>query len=310
MTAVEKLPVGVLVLARDEELNLPDCLHSVRGWAEQTVVVVDPRTTDRTREVASAWRTEVVEREFDTFAGQKNWAIENVPWRTPWILVIDADERVPPDFLREIRTIVSATDPLEAYCLRRKFIFYGRWMRHCWYSAWDVRLFQRGRARYESRAVHEHMIVDGRIGYISAGLVHNDFRDLDAWIAKHNRYATLEAAEIVGAGEGANLQGRLLGNRLERRRFLKTRVWNRLPFRPLWMFLYLYVLKRGFLDGRLGLRFCLWHAVFDAFVTEKAWERRFLAATPPGNYYRKFLEAHPAEYAEERGSYPDQPEHD
>jgi glycosyltransferase involved in cell wall biosynthesis len=298
-----RLSVGVLILARDEEANLPDCLHSVRGWAEQVVVVIDSRTRDRSREIAREWGAEVVEHDFDYFAAQKNWALDHIEWRTPWILVVDADERVPPDFREELRSIVNAPDPAEGYCLRKKFIFYGRWIRHCWYSSWDLRLFKTGKARYEAREVHEHMIADGRVGYFSAGLVHNDFRDLDAWISKHNRYATLEADEIVQAKGGSHLEGRLSGSRLERRRFLKTRIWNRVPFRPLWMFLYLYFAKLGILDGRLGLRFCLWHAVFDAFITGKAWERRLMASNPPPNYYRELLRAHLVTHPEDRKFY-------
>jgi glycosyltransferase involved in cell wall biosynthesis len=298
-----KVPVSILILARDEEANLPDCLHSVRGWAQEVFVVLDPRTTDRSREVAEARGAKVVEHLFEGYAAQKNWAIENLPWTTHWILIIDADERVPPDFLRELRAILGQPAPFEGYCLRKKFIFYGRWMRHCWYSSWDLRLFQRGKARYEERKVHEHMVVDGRIGYFKAGLIHNDFKDLDAWIAKHNRYATLEAEEAVMGSDGGHLEGRLFGTRLERRRFLKERVWKRLPFRPLWLFIYLYFFKLGFLDGRLGLRFCLWHAIFEAFVTGKVWEKKLLAKGAVPNYYMKEVEAYLANHPEERRNY-------
>ena len=127
-----------------------------------------------------------------------------------------------------------------------------------------------GKAHYEVRGVHEHILVDGSLGYLQNDLIHNDFKDLDSWITKHNRYATLEAEEIVLAPGVSHLEGKLFGNRLERRRYLKERIWRRLPFRPFWHFVYFYFLKFGFLDGRLGLRFCLWHAIFEAFVTGKS----------------------------------------
>jgi hypothetical protein len=302
--ASERLPIGILVIARDEEANLPDCMHSVVGWAEQVVVVLDPRTQDRSREIAAGAGAEVVEHPFDTHARQRNWALDHHAWRTPWILVVDADERVSPELVDELRAIVASSQSFAVYAVRKRFIFYGKWIRHCWYSAWDLRLFRLGSARYEERAVHEHVIADGPVGYLRADLIHNDFKDMHSWIQKHNQYATFEAAELNrGAGEN-RVRGRLFGTWTERRRFIKEEVWNRLPFRPLFWFLYLYVWKLGFLDGRLGLRFCLMHAIFDAFVTAKAWEQRFLAATPPPNYYRRvlgeFLDRHPAASARYR----------
>ena len=208
------------VIARDEEVNLPDCMHSVVGWAEQVVVVLDPRTRDRSREVAASAGADVVEHLFDTHARQRNWALERHPWRTPWILVVDADERVSPELVDELRAIVSSPQAFSVYAVKKRFIFYGKWMRHCWYSAWDLRLFRLGSARYEERPVHEHMIAEGRVGYLKADLIHNDFKDMDSWIHKHNQYATFEASAMSEAGEN-RVRGRLFGTWTERRRYVK-----------------------------------------------------------------------------------------
>ncbi len=299
-----RLPIGILVIARDEETNLPDAIHSAIGWAEQVVIVLDPRTTDRSREVAEAAGAEVVEHLFETYARQRNWALDHVAWRTPWILVLDADERVSPELVDELRGIVTSPSPCAGLALKKRFIFYGAWMKHCWYSSWDLRFFQHGRARYEDRQVHEHMIVDGPVGFLTADLIHNDFKDMDSWIVKHNRYATFEATEIVAEERDRQLRGRLFGTPIERRRFLKERVWNRFPFRPLFLFLYLYVWKLGILDGRLGLRFCVMHAVFDAFVMAKVWEHRFVAAGGVPNYYRRELASYLARNPEAGARYP------
>ena len=299
-----KLPIGILVLARDEETNLPDAIHSVTGWAEQVVIVLDPRTKDRSREVAEAAGAEVVENLFETYARQRNWAIDHVTWRAPWILVLDADERVSPELVVELREIVTAPSPSAGFAVKKRFVFYGAWMKHCWYSSWDLRFFQRGRARYEERQVHEHMIVDGPVSFLAHDLIHNDFKDMDSWIAKHNKYATFEAAEIVAEERNYQLRGRLFGTRIERRRFLKESVWNRFPFRPLFLFLYLYFWKLGILDGRLGLRFCVMHSVFDAFVMAKVWEHRLLAGGALPNYYRRELDAYLAKHPEAAARYP------
>jgi glycosyltransferase involved in cell wall biosynthesis len=295
--------VSILVLARDEEVNLPDCLHSVCGWAQEVYVVLDPRTNDSSRAVAESYGAKVEEHLFEGYASQKNWAIDNLPWKSEWILIVDADERVPPDFLLELSKILDQRDACEGYCLRKKFIFYGRWMRHCWYSSWDLRLFKRGMARYEERQVHEHMAVDGRLGYFEAGLIHNDFKNLDSWISKHNRYATLEAAEEFRRQGSGRINGKLFGTRLERRRFLKERIWKHLPFRPLWHFSYFYFVKLGILDGSLGLRFCLWHAIFEAFVTSKLWELELIDKGRTPNYYREELAAYLKTHPEERHYY-------
>jgi hypothetical protein len=148
------------------------------------------------------------------------------------------------------------------------------------------------------------MIVDGPVGYLTADLIHNDFKDMDSWIAKHNHYATFEASESQVEERRDRLRGRLFGSPIERRRYMKIQVWNRVPFRPLFFFLYLYFWKLGILDGRLGLRFCLMHSVFDAFVTAKSWERRYLQSSPPPNYYRRELAAFLAANPEVAARYP------
>jgi hypothetical protein len=266
-------------------------------------VVLDPRTEDRSREVVKAIGAQVVEHPFEGYAAQKNWAIESLPWTTDWILIVDADERVSPELRREIEAIVHDTQAKAAFAVRFRMIFYGRWMHHCWYGTWIVRLLRRGQAHYEVRGVHEHVIVNGPLGYLQGDLIHNDFKDLDSWITKHNRYATLEAEEIVQGSGISHLEGKFFGTRLERRRYLKERIWKRLPFRPLWLFIYLYFFKLGFLDGGLGLRFCLWHAIFEAFVTGKVWEKRLIAKASPSNYYREELGRYLAKHPEARAYY-------
>jgi glycosyltransferase involved in cell wall biosynthesis len=296
---LKKLPLSVFMLARNEEINLPDCLHSICAWADQVVVVLDPRTNDRTREVALAAGCEVVENLFVNYSQQRNWALDNAGFRNDWIFVLDADERVSPELRRDIMRVLSDPGAKTAYAARKRFIFYGKWVKHCWYGPWTVSLFRFRKARWELREVHEHLIVDGDVGYLPGDLIHNDFKDMDAWIEKHNRYATLEAAEVVRDGRDDRLAGRLFGTRVETRRFIKERFWNHLPLRPFWMFIYLYVVRLGFLDGALGFRFCMMHAIFDAFITAKIWESRWTARHPAGNYYRDLLgrdlAAHPHE---------------
>ena len=296
----KKLLLSVFMMARNEEVNLTDCLHSVCAWADQVVVVLDPRTTDRTREIALAFGCEVVENVFENYSQQRNWTLDHAGLRHEWIFVFDADERVSPQLRRDIASVVADPASKAAYAARKRFIFYGRWMKHSWYGPWTVSIFRNGKARWEHREVHEHLIVEGEVGYLQGDLIHNDFRDMDAWIEKHNRYATLEAAEVTRTERGDRLAGRLFGTRVETRRWIKDRLWNRLPLRPLWLFVYLYFVRLGILDGIPGFRFCAMHAIFEAFTTAKIWESRWTARHPARNYYRDLLgrelAAHPHEH--------------
>src|SRR5690606_14213108 len=169
----------------------------------------------------------VVEHEWPGYARQKNWALQTLPLESDWVLIVDADEVVLPE-LRDAILAVCARDPADVaeagFYINRYFVFLGRRIRHCgFYPSWNLRLLKRGRARYEEREVHEHMIANGPTGYLRGHMEHNDRRGLEAYMAKHNRYSSLEAREIhcVMYGlprNGASIDARLLGNGLQRRR--------------------------------------------------------------------------------------------
>jgi glycosyltransferase involved in cell wall biosynthesis len=264
------VPVSVLVPTLDEELNLPECLASL-AWADQ-VVVVDSFSRDRTVQIAREHHAEVVQHAFENYARQKNWALECVPLRHPWVLIIDADERATPDLRTEIEAAIASPDYV-GYYLNRRLIFLGRWIRHAgWYPSWNLRLFRHRRGRYEDRPVHEHVLVDGPVGYLRHDLLHLDRRPLEAFIARHNRYSSLEAAARLAAERstgGRRLSRKLLGSPVERKRFVRERIWPRVPAKPLALFVYMYLVRGGFLDGRQGLTFCIFHAFQEFMVGVK-----------------------------------------
>jgi hypothetical protein len=209
------------------------------------------------------------------FARQKNWALDNLPFESEWILIIDADEAVSPA-LRDALSAISAksanTVPEVAFHINRHFVFMRGVIRHGgYYPSWNVRVFRRGKARYEDRDVHEHMIADGPVGFINHDLIHWDRRSLEHYIAKHNRYSTLEAEAIFRqlGEEVKGLPARLLGDPLSRRRWLKRHIYPRLPCKFLIRFLYMYVLKLGFLDGITGLRFALFISSYELHIELK-----------------------------------------
>jgi glycosyltransferase involved in cell wall biosynthesis len=270
------VPVSVLIPTLNEELNLPECLASVE-WADQ-VCVVDSFSHDRTLAIAREHGAGVVQHTFENYARQKNWALECLPLRHEWVLILDADERVPPDLAAEIASAIASTR-WAGYYLNRRFFFLGRWIRHAgWYPSWNLRLFRRRLGRYEDRPVHEHVVLDGPVGYLRHDLVHLDRRPLSAFIDRHNRYSTLEAEARLAAerrpGGQERLSPRLLGAPVERKRFLRERVWPRLPCKPLVLFVYMYLVRRGFLDGRPGLALCVFHAWQEFVVGMKLAELR------------------------------------
>lgn len=268
--------LDVLIQTHNEQLNLPHTLESLRAGAGDLVrriFVVDSGSTDRTREIAEGYGATFVFHEWEGYAAQKNWAIDHLPFESEWVLILDADEAISTELREEIKAIVSR--PVEevaesAFHINRVFIFMGQRIRHCGYfPSWNLRLFKRGHARYEQRLVHEHMIVTGKTGYLRHLLIHEDRRGLEHFIAKHNRYSTLEAEEIYAAREEWPGLHTFMTDRVTRRRYLKNRV---LPFLPMpWVlrFVYMYFLKMGFLDGRAGWYLCLFISSYEFFIRMK-----------------------------------------
>jgi glycosyltransferase involved in cell wall biosynthesis len=270
-------PVSVLIPTLNEEANLPACLASVQ-FADE-VFVLDSFSTDRTLEVARAHGACVVQHAFESYSRQKNWALDKLPFRHPWVLIVDADERVTPELRAEIEIVLTAEAACDGYYLNRRFIFLGTWIRHAgWYPSWNLRLFRHALGRYDDREVHEHVVLNGRVGYLRHDLLHDDVRGLEAFVARHNRYSSLEArarykAE-VGAADRARLPLSVFASPVQRKRFLRERVWPGMPAKPLALFFYMYVVRRGFLDGRAGLALCVFHAFQEFMVGLKLGELR------------------------------------
>src|SRR4030088_729055 len=165
-------PVSALVPTLDEEVNLPECLGSL-AWADE-IFVVDSFSRDRTVEIAREHGAHVVQHEFQSYSRQKNWALDTLPFRNEWVLIVDADERVPPALQCEIESTVR-DGPSDGYYLTRRFIFLGHWIRHAgWYPSWNLRLFRHRLGRYDDREVNEHIVLNGTTGNRKSDLRHED----------------------------------------------------------------------------------------------------------------------------------------
>jgi glycosyltransferase involved in cell wall biosynthesis len=254
----------VIILTYNEEVNLPYALDSVCGWAD-SVLVLDSGSTDNTVGIARDRGCRVEFHRFENFGDQRNAALALAGSLTEWIFFLDADEVIPGAVKLEIDVTLAGNPEFAGYYLKRRLIWRGRWISHGYYPVWILRLARANRVRCEARTVNEHLQVEGTTGKLQSDFVHNDRRGIGDWVAKHNNYASKEAEEAAKqTSTPEEMEGKLSGSQPERSRWLRTRVWNRLPpiARPFAYFGYRYVLRGGFLDGAAGLTFHFMHGLW------------------------------------------------
>jgi glycosyltransferase involved in cell wall biosynthesis len=262
---VRRANIAILVPTFNEEINVERNLASVVGWAQE-VFVLDSLSKDGTLGVVAKFpEAKVFEHAFEGYSKQWNWAIDNLPWTADWIMLLAADEYLSAECKADIeQAIADAERRLAAgdgaapvgFFLNRKLIMFDTWLRFGGpWPSWHMRIWRRGRGRYEERSVNEHLKLDGASAYLKEAFIHDDRKGLTEWLARHNKYSTFEAIELVKGEEPADIKISLFGNQPERKRFLRYRVWNHLPMRPLLWFLYSYIFRLGFLHGRAGYRY-------------------------------------------------------
>lgn len=291
MLELHKPAVSVLICTKNEERNLAACLESV-AWSDD-IVVLDSFSDDDTVQIAERLGAKVVQRPFDSFSVHKNWALEHLDFTHDWILIVDADERVPPALAQEIAAAVAHPGEICGYYVSRQNFFCGKWIRHGgWFPDYNLRLLKGGRGRYESRLVHEHVLLDGPAGYLKTPLVHHDYKGLERYFDRHNVYSSLEAVEAARSRRGQeraqNLSVPLWAKGPARRRFLKNLAYRYLPARSLVKFIWMYLLRLGFLDGRFGFRYCLLHTFYEYQVSLKLEELKD-PNSPISEKYRDLL---------------------
>jgi glycosyltransferase involved in cell wall biosynthesis len=244
--------ISATIIAQDEERDLPDCIASVRGSCEE-VIVVDGGSRDRTREIAASLGARVLERPFDDFARQHEFARTEA--KGDWILSIDADERASPELWRELGLMANPfDDEFSAYSFPFKNHFRGAWLRHGgFWPDRHVRLFRRDACKYDlSRAVHEKLIVEGMIDDLDSPILHYTYDSLADCLAKMTRYGERAAATLHASGRRAGALD--------------------VALRPLWRFVRAYLILAGFLDGAPGAAMA-WARAYEAYVKyARLWE--------------------------------------
>jgi len=274
-----RAPVSVIVPVKNEAENLKRALPALQ-WADQ-VFVVDSQSTDDSAAIAAAYGAEVVQFHYQGgYPKKKNWALENLPLRNEWVLILDADEVVPPALAEEITRRIHSGEA-DGYYLNSRYYFLGRRIQHCGYSeCWNLRLFKHRLGRYEKlldgsgarsgdNEAHEHVELEGKVLALEHMLDHHAYPTIACWVEKHNRYAIWEAAVRDQLLQGPIPRG--IGRTQRLRRLLK-RLAARLPLRPFARFVYAYFIRRGFLDGWPGLYFCGLLAFYEFLIDANRFE--------------------------------------
>jgi glycosyltransferase involved in cell wall biosynthesis len=273
-----KATISFIILTHNEERNICTAIGSVVGWADE-IFVLDSYSDDRTVELSRAMGVHVVQRHFDNFAAQKNWALDHLPLRNEWVFFLDADERVPAGLRGEITEAISGPSDRDGYFVGMKQLFMGSAIAHGgWFPNLRLLLFKHRLGRYENRMVHEHLILRGKPGRLRNLLMHEDRKGLHRYFERHNAYSTMEAFEasryLAAEAKHSSLGPSELSGAPASRRALKQWAYRHLPFRPLFKFLWSYGLRGGFLDGAVGFRYCLLQSLYEYQVSLKILELR------------------------------------
>ncbi len=271
------MTISVLLLTLNEESNLPHCLAAL-DWCDD-VVVLDSFSTDNTLEVADSYGARVVQRRFDSFAGQRNFGLDTIEFKHEWILHLDADEIVTPALVAELQKVVREGDKC-AYQIAPKLMFMGRWLRHSsMYPCYQVRFGRADKLRFvQVGHGQRESLGPEQIGVLREGYLHYSVsKGIADWFERHNRYSTDEARQCIELrqrGFGSLRSIWRERDRLRRRRRLKE-LSIRLPFRPFLRFMHAYIWHRGVLDGGPGFLYCQMLAAYEFMITSKVTELRY-----------------------------------
>lgn len=264
--------ISCLILTYNEASNIGDCIASI-PWRDD-IQVLDSLSTDLTREIAESAGAHVTTRPFDNYASQRNFGLK-MPFASDWIVMIDADERITPDLAAEIEALLgNAAEDVCMLLVRRKDIFLGRWLRRTsGYPTWFARVFRKGTV-HVAREINEEYFTSGTNAYLRGHLIHFPLnKGVEWWFERHNRYSTLESRTLAleRLQRPVALKDILSFDALKRRAALKQALY-RLPFRPFIIFLYLYIVRLGFLDGKPGYLFAQMRMAYEVMIDAKTGE--------------------------------------
>ncbi len=275
--------LAVLILTHNEEKNIGKCLRSVLPLTRR-IFIVDSGSTDRTVEIARGLGAEVAAHPWTTYADQFNWGLDHLPFTAGWVMRLDADEELMPDLIGALQDFLAAPPAdVSGVYVRRRVYFLDRWIRHGgYYPTWLLRVFRNGVGRCEALWMDEHIVVShGTTLRMHHDIIDHNNKDLTFWTDKHNRYASRELLDILAKETpepaGRQLAPSVLESQAQSRRWVKTNVYGRAPlfWRAFFYFLYRYIVRLGFLDGKEGLVFHFLQGFWYRFLVDaKLYEHR------------------------------------
>ena len=266
--------LSVLILTKNEEKDLQECLNSV-AWCDD-IHVFDSFSDDRTVEIAKNAGARVTQRHFDNYASQRNAALNNLDFKYSWILIVDADERIPFSLASLMKEkVIQASPNVHGFRMMRRDYFRKTWLKHAQISPYYIRLVRKGKSHYH-REINEVLEVDGDVEKIDGYFCHFPFsKGLSHWINKHNLYSSMEAKRWLDEQNGNSmfsLRKALFSKDFSLRRFHQKGIFYKLPGRPLLKWFYIVFARRAFLDGSAGLTYALLQAIYEYFIVIKTKE--------------------------------------
>ena len=261
--------ISALILTYNEEKILDECLKAL-DFADE-IIVYDSYSTDKTLEIAGKYSAIIHQRKFDNYASQRNEALKTVSNNCTWVLMVDADEIVPEVLKSEILNVTNrSANPITMYRVRRQDMFLDKWIKQSsGYPTWFPRLFKKGEVTVE-REINEEYITSGEEGKLQGHLIHYPFnKGISWWFDKHNRYSQMEAFKLLEELKEKIVFKNLFSDDPVLRRKTQKKLIYKLPFRPWIVFIGLYVLRGGFLNGAAGYNFCKLRKTYEWMIELK-----------------------------------------
>ena len=263
--------ISVLILTKNEQQDLPACLESV-AWSDD-VHVFDSFSTDSTVGIAEAAGAHVTQRVFDGYATHRNAGLKSLPFKHEWLLILDADERVPSALKEEMLAIAGRTDDENsAYRIQRRDFLSGTWLKHAQISPYYIRLVRHERVHYE-REVNEVLVVEGPVGELTQPFDHYPFsKGMRHWLDKHNVYSSMEAQRWLDENSGNfvfSWKKAFFGKDFNERRYHQKGLFYKFPGRPVLKWLYMMIARRAFLDGTAGVTYATLQSIYEYFIVLK-----------------------------------------
>ncbi len=268
--------ISVIILTFNEEANLAICLDSLKKLNAE-IFIVDSGSSDRTLEIAKEYGCQTFYNPWQNYAEQLNWALQNIPIKTPWTMRLDADERLMPELVNELKRVLATTsENITGYQVKRRVFFMGKWIRYGgYYPTWLLRVWRTGLGFCEQRWMDEHIVISqGKIANFKYDIIDENHKGLTFWTNKHNSYANREIKDLLHLYSSSQEKNSLLDRdnftQANQRRWIKNNLYSRSPLflRALIYYFLRYVIGLGFLDGIEGMIFHFLQGFWYRFLVD------------------------------------------